>query len=126
VYRIFSHSRPEPAISLVLARRSGYIIRDNMTKRRNMAPARPAPTQLPLFADAASLVRIRPAANEWRYYRMEIWPDLFGRALLVRQWGRIGTEGHRRLDPHPDPAAAGTALSKILRAKRRRGYRDRT
>jgi hypothetical protein len=22
--------------------------------------------------------------SEWRYYRMEVWPDLFGRALLVR------------------------------------------
>jgi integrase len=37
---------------------------------------------------------------------MEVWPDLFGHALLVRQWGRIGTEGRRRLDPHPDPGAA--------------------
>jgi WGR domain len=31
-------------------------------------------------------------SNEWRFYRLEIWSDLFGRALLVRQWGRIGTE----------------------------------
>ena len=23
------------------------------------------------------------------------------RTLLLRQWGRIGAEGHRRLDPHP-------------------------
>ena len=90
-----------------------------------MPPARPAPTQLTLFSETASLVRIRPAANEWRTYRMEIWPDLFGRALLVRQWGRIGTEGHRRLDPHPDPGAASNALFHILRAKRRRGYQDR-
>jgi predicted DNA-binding WGR domain protein len=97
-----------------------------MTKRRNMAPARPAPTQLPLFSERASLVRIRPALNEWRYYRMEIWPDLFGRVLLVRQWGRIGTEGHRRLDPHPDAGAAIDSLAQILRAKRRRGYQDRT
>jgi hypothetical protein len=59
-----------------------------MPKRKTMAPARPAPIQLPLFAETASLVRVRPALNEWRYYRMEIWPDLFGRALLVRQWGR--------------------------------------
>jgi predicted DNA-binding WGR domain protein len=70
-------------------------------------------------------VRIRPTLNEWRYYRMEVWPDLFGRALLVRQWGRIGTEGHRRLDPHPDPGAAINALADILSAKRRRGYQDR-
>jgi hypothetical protein len=55
------------------------------------------PVQLPLFPDRASLCRIRPERNEWRYYRMEVWPDLFGRALLVRQWGRIGTEGRRRL-----------------------------
>jgi predicted DNA-binding WGR domain protein len=79
-----------------------------------------------LFAETASLVRVRPALNEWRYYRMEIWPDLFGRALLVRQWGRIGTEGRRRLDPHPDPGAAINALADILRTKRRRGYQDRT
>ena len=37
---------------------------------------------------------------------MEVWPDLFGRALLLEQWGRIGTEGRRRLDPHPDHGAA--------------------
>ncbi len=29
-----------------------------------------------------------------------VWPDLFGRALLGRQWGRIGTEGRRQLDLH--------------------------
>ena len=50
----------------------------------------PVPVQLPLFAEAASLIRVRPERNEWRFYRMEVWPDLFGRALLLRQWGRIG------------------------------------
>jgi predicted DNA-binding WGR domain protein len=97
-----------------------------MPKRRNRPPAPPPPVQLPLFAETASLVRIRPELNEWRYYRMAVWPDLFGRALLVRQWGRIGTEGRRRLDPHPDPGAAINALAALLRAKRRRGYQDRS
>jgi predicted DNA-binding WGR domain protein len=96
-----------------------------MPKRRKSRPAPRAPIQLPLFAEAASLIRVRPEHNEWRYYRMEVWPDLFGRALLVRQWGRIGTEGRRRLDPHPDPGAAINALARLLHAKRRRGYRDR-
>ena len=96
-----------------------------MPKRRKTACARPTPIQLPLFAETASLVRIRPALREWRYYRMEIWPDLFGRALLVRHWGRIGTKGRRRLDPHPDPGAAINALARLARARRRRGYRDR-
>ena len=45
----------------------------------------------PLFPERVSLARVRPEQNEWRYYRMEVWPDLFGRALLVRNWGRIGT-----------------------------------
>jgi predicted DNA-binding WGR domain protein len=83
------------------------------------------PIQLPLFAEAASLARIRPALNEWRYYRLEVWPDLFGRDLLLRQWGRIGTEGRRRLDPHPDPGAAANALARLVARKRRRGYQDR-
>ena len=96
-----------------------------MPKCAKMAPARPAPIQMPLFAEAASLVRVRPDRKEWRFYRLEVWPDLFGRALLLRQWGRIGTEGHRRLDPHPDPGSAVNALAELAGAKRRRGYQDR-
>jgi predicted DNA-binding WGR domain protein len=57
---------------------------------------------------------------------MEIRPDLFGSALLPRQWGRIGTQGRRRLDPRPDPGAAINALAALARRKRRRGYRDCT
>jgi predicted DNA-binding WGR domain protein len=99
-------------------------LRQIMSKRRRrQAPAQPI--QLPLFAEAASLIRVRPERNEWRFYRLEVWPDLFGRALLVRHWGRIGTQGRRRLDPHPDPGAALNAFAVLLRAKRRRGYRDR-
>lgn len=95
-------------------------------KRPRTCTCRPSPVQLPLFADTACLVRIRPQLNEWRFYRMEVWPDLFGRAVLMRQWGRIGTEGARRLDPHPDPGAAINALAQLATAKRRRGYQDRT
>jgi predicted DNA-binding WGR domain protein len=82
------------------------------------------PIQLPLFPETVVLARIRPDRNEWRFYRMEVWPDLFGRALLVRHWGRIGTEGRRRLDPHPDAGAAVNALAALARRKRRRGYQD--
>ena len=96
-----------------------------MPKRSKPRFAPPVPVQLPLFAEAASLIRVRPERNEWRFYRMEVWPDLFGRALLLRQWGRIGTEGRRRLDPHPDPGAALNALARLARQKRRRGYLDR-
>jgi hypothetical protein len=46
-----------------------------MPKRVKHRPACPIPVQLPLFAEAASLARIRPERNEWRFYRMEVWPD---------------------------------------------------
>ena len=96
-----------------------------MPKCQKRAAARPVPVQLPLFAEAASLIRVRPECNEWRFYRLEIWPDLFGGTLLLRQWGRIGTEGRRRLDPHADPGAAINALARLAGRKRRRGYQDR-
>ena len=96
-----------------------------MPKCQKRAAARPLPVQLPLFAEAASLIRVRPECNEWRFYRLEIWPDLFGGTLLLRQWGRIGTEGRRRLGPHADPGAAINALARLAGRKRRRGYQDR-
>lgn len=88
-------------------------------------PSMAEPLQLPLFPDRAALIRVRPDRGEARFYGLEVWPDLFGRALLVRHWGRIGTKGRRRLDPHPDPGAAINALARLARARRRCGYRDR-
>jgi predicted DNA-binding WGR domain protein len=78
-----------------------------------------------LFPENVSLCRIDPAKNEWRFYRMSVAPDLFGRATLIRHWGRIGTQGRMRLDAHPDPGSALNALGALVRTKRRRGYRER-
>ncbi|NPD69780.1 WGR domain-containing protein (plasmid) [Lichenicola cladoniae] len=96
-----------------------------MPKPAHQAPARPPPTQIPLFSETASLVNIVPDRNAWRFYRLAIWPDLFGGALLLRHWGRIGTPGQQRLDRYPDLGAALNALARLLRAKRQRGYQDR-
>jgi predicted DNA-binding WGR domain protein len=82
------------------------------------------PIQLPHFPDHATLARIHPDRKEWRFYRLAVWPDLFGRALPARHWGRIGTHGRIRFDPHPDPGAALNALARLARSKRRRGYHD--
>jgi len=46
--------------------------------------------------------------------------------LGLPQWRRIGTEGRRRLDPHPDPGAAINALARLAGQKCRRGYQDRS
>lgn len=51
------------------------------------------PIQLPLFHGTVALTRIQPDRHEWRFDRIEVWADLFGRALLARQWGCIGPRG---------------------------------
>jgi predicted DNA-binding WGR domain protein len=78
--------------------------------------------QLPLFPETIAMTRIRPDKNERRFYRMEVRPDLFGRTVLIRQWGRIGTFRRQRLDHYPDIGAAVNALAERAKAKQRRGY----
>ena len=50
-----------------------------------------------------------------------IW---FGRVVLVRSWGRIGTNGRELVEEFACENAAGEALEAVAQAKRRRGYRD--
>ena len=59
-----------------------------------------------------------------RFYSLMIERDLFGTVRLVRNWGRIGSNGQELVEIHADEAAAGQALEAVARAKRRRGYRD--
>ena len=50
--------------------------------------------------------------------------DLFGTVRLVRNWGRIGTNGQELVEVFPDEIEAGQALEAVARAKRRQGYQD--
>ena len=70
----------------------------------------------------AELVKSNPAANQARFYRMAIWPDLFGGYSLAREYGRIGQPGKLRLDPYPEETQAINALHKLFKRKTRRGY----
>ena len=67
-----------------------------------------------------TLHRIDPAKNMARFYFLGVERDLFGRVVLVRHWGRIGTAGKVRLDEHRGEAEA--ALQALHAAKRRKGY----
>ena len=77
-------------------------------------------TQLPL--EAVELVKIVPAQRQARFYRLEIWPDLFGGFSLAREYGRIGQGGRLCLTPFPESETARLAFASILRRKQRRGY----
>jgi predicted DNA-binding WGR domain protein len=70
------------------------------------------------------LHRIDPEQRVRRFYSLMIERDLFGTIRLVRNWGRIGTNGQELVQVFADEIEAGQALETVAQAKRRRGYRD--
>jgi predicted DNA-binding WGR domain protein len=42
----------------------------------------------------------------WRYYHLDVQPDLFGSFGAVREWGRIGRRGRLRDGPGGSGARA--------------------
>lgn len=58
-----------------------------------------------------------------RFYVLSVEDSLFGDAALIREWGRIGTVGQRRIELHPGRRMAMKALEIWLRRKQQRGYR---
>jgi predicted DNA-binding WGR domain protein len=70
------------------------------------------------------LRRIDPSQNMRRFYVLAIQPTLFGGASLMRNWGRIGTNGQSMMQTFDRSQEADGAFVRLERAKRRRGYRD--
>ncbi|RUV80618.1 WGR domain-containing protein [Mesorhizobium sp.] len=70
------------------------------------------------------LRRIDPTQNMRRFYVLAIQPTLFGGASVIRNWGRIGTNGQSMVQTFDQSGEADSALSLLERSKRRRGYRD--
>lgn len=70
------------------------------------------------------LHRIDAAQNMRRYYSIAIQPTLFGGASVIRNWGRIGSGGQTMMETFDHADDADTALFRLERSKRRRGYRD--
>ncbi len=70
------------------------------------------------------LHRIGPEQGIRRFYSLMIERDLFGTVRLVRNWGRIGTNGQEKAEEYNSEEEAGQALEAIAQVKRQRGYRD--
>jgi predicted DNA-binding WGR domain protein len=66
-----------------------------------------------------------PERRVARFYSLMIERDLFGTIRLVRNWGRIGTNGQELVEIYDGEIAAGKALEAVACANRRRGYGDR-
>ncbi|RUW47507.1 WGR domain-containing protein [Mesorhizobium sp. M1A.F.Ca.ET.072.01.1.1] len=70
------------------------------------------------------LRRIDPSRNMRRFYTLAIQPTLFGGASVIRNWGRIGTNGQSMMETFDSEDHAASASLRLERTKRRRGYRD--
>ena len=68
------------------------------------------------------LDRCDPTCNMARYYVLSIEASLFGDASLVREWGRSGRHGQKRIELYETQSMAMEALETWLQRKRRRGY----
>ena len=68
------------------------------------------------------LHRCDPSCNMARYYVLSIEPSLFGDATLIREWGRLGRPGQRRVELYENQSCAAEALETWLQRKQRRGY----
>lgn len=62
-----------------------------------------SPIQLDVFPTDVQMRRIDPARNMRRFYRLSVQRDLFGRASLVREWGRIGFRGQMMVETTEPP-----------------------
>lgn len=68
------------------------------------------------------LTRRDASLNMARFYSLDIAADLFGGAVLVRHWGRIGKTGQERREWFADPVNARRQALMWRDRKLRRGY----
>lgn len=68
------------------------------------------------------LRRIDAARNMRRFYVLSVQPTLFGGASVIRNWGRIGTNGQAMMQTFDDSVEADEAFGRLERSKRKRGY----
>jgi predicted DNA-binding WGR domain protein len=66
--------------------------------------------------------RIEPSQNMRRFYSLAIQPTLFGGASVIRNWGRIGTNGQSMMETFDQAEEAMTTMARLERTKRQRGY----
>ena len=75
-----------------------------------------------MFPEDIRIERIDHEANMYRFYRLRLMPDLFGGVSLLREWGRIGTQGRHRIELLEDMGSAADAMIALYRTKQKRGY----
>lgn len=78
--------------------------------------------QLEMFPEDIRIERVDPETNKYRFYRLRLMPDLFGVVSLLREWGRIGTQGRLKVELFANAGQATDAMLAAYRSKQKRGY----
>ncbi len=64
-----------------------------------------------------------PQKNQYRFYRITANRSLFGKVMLTRQWGRIGSHNPRTINHEVSDVAELIALvNEILKVRHRHHY----
>ena len=81
-------------------------------------------TQTLPMSEAIHLERCDSSRNIARFYRLELGQTLFGEVMLIRRWGRIGTQGRVFQSVMESQTDGERSLQHWHQKKRRRGYRS--
>jgi predicted DNA-binding WGR domain protein len=68
------------------------------------------------------LQKHNPERNQYRYYVLDVQPNLFGSWSLIREWGRIGRPGQVKIELCDSLEEATDAFHGKRRQKQQRGY----
>ena len=71
------------------------------------------------------LVRVNPELNMRRFYTASVGYNLFGDAVLTKNWGRISTGGRIKCEFFEDIDQAIRRLELVEFIKARKGYKHR-
>jgi len=66
------------------------------------------------------LDRRDPSCTTARYYVLAVEPSRFGDATLIREWGRIGRQGQRRIELYDRYDVSGVLIAPYVRVSERR------
>jgi predicted DNA-binding WGR domain protein len=69
------------------------------------------------------LHRVRPAANEARFYFVQVSPSLIDSVAVLRVWGRIGGAQRSMITPCPSAEAADKLACQLVQRRLQRGYK---
>jgi predicted DNA-binding WGR domain protein len=68
------------------------------------------------------LTSVEADKNRRRFYELRWEQDLFNGPVLVRKFGRLGTEGRSLARVYPDQESAQKEIQKLIRLRLRHGY----